>query len=37
MLVKGKILVEEVTVIPGDVNMEIGNINTLGAVILRVM
>jgi uncharacterized protein (DUF342 family) len=35
MLVKGKILVEEVTVIPGDVNMEIGNINTLGAVIIK--
>lgn len=35
MLIKDKIHVEEVTVIPGDVNMGTGNINTLGAVIIK--
>jgi len=35
MLVKGKITVETVMVIPGDVNARTGNVNALGAVLVK--
>ena len=35
MLIRDKIIVETVMVIPGDVNMQTGNVNALGAVIVK--
>ena len=35
MLIRDKITVETVMVIPGDVNMQTGNVNALGAVIVK--
>ncbi|MDC7220141.1 MAG: FapA family protein [Spirochaetales bacterium] len=35
MLLRDKITVETVMVIPGDVNMETGNVNALGAVLIK--